>query len=97
MTIKTAALALPLLFAGWLTTLIAVGLFTDAAPASVVLFPTENFLQNLPDDVAIISSTRFTLTLSAETKNFARTLYSSGAWIVLPAGLTGCLPLPKPS
>jgi len=93
MTIKRAILAAPILFGGWLFILISVGLITDSAPASVVLFPSKSFIENLPENVAIISTTSYSLTLSSDMKEFAHALYSNGAWIVLPAGLTGCLPL----
>lgn len=94
MTIKTAFIALPLLFLGWVSTLIMVGLVTDEAPASVVLFPSTAFVDNLPEDVAVLEWGNMSVTLVAQQPNVARRLYQSGAWIVLPAGLRGCLPLP---
>ncbi len=95
MTIKSGLIALPLMFLGWLCTLIIVGLMSDAAPASVVMFPTQVFLQTLPEDSAILSANRFSVTLTSERAGFSRALYQHGAWLVLPAGLPGCLPLPE--
>ncbi|WP_298916970.1 hypothetical protein [uncultured Roseobacter sp.] len=95
MTIRTILIALPTLFAGWIAVLVFVGLMTDAAPASVVLFPSQSFLANLPSDVSIIGSSRVSVTLVSDQPKFAGALYGSGAWVVLPAGLPGCLPLPK--
>ncbi|MBW4709952.1 hypothetical protein KX928_19385 [Roseobacter sp. YSTF-M11] len=94
MTIRGLLMAIPALFAGWLSVLVVVGLFTDAAPASVVVFPTDDLLQNLPPDVGIIGRSIISITLVSEQAGFARALYNSGALLVLPAGLPGCLPLP---
>ena len=94
MTIRSLLIALPLLLAGWLSTLVVVSLMTDKAPASVVLFPTSHLLQNLPEDVSILQLNAMSITLTSKMPNLARRLYQSGALIVLPAGLAGCLPLP---
>ena len=94
MTIRTVLIALPLLFLGWVSTLIVVGLVSDEAPASVVLFPSTAFVENLPEDVAVLEWGSLSVTLVAQQPDVARRLYQSGAWIVLPAGLRGCLPLP---
>lgn len=95
MTIRAVLIAVPSMFLGWLAVLVLVGLFTDAAPASVVLFPSDAFRENLPEGAAVLNAPRYALTLTSETSGFARSLYRSGALIVLPAGLVGCLPLPR--
>jgi hypothetical protein len=95
MTIRTIAIAIPVVVLGWLTTLAVVALATDEAPAYVVLFPSDSFVRSLPDRAAIISTSAFSITLRSGETGFARSLYGSGARIVLPAGLRGCLPLPK--
>jgi hypothetical protein len=95
MTIKGFLYRLPILVAGWLLTLMSVSLLTDEAPAQVVLFPSESFMQSLPVDVAILGSTDVSVTLTAPRTSFAASLYRSGARIVLPAGLPGCLPMPR--
>ncbi|MBS8228692.1 hypothetical protein DYI42_20900 [Vannielia litorea] len=68
--------------------------FSDAAPAAVVMFPSEGFIAALPSDAAVISAGPATVTLKSDTPDFAARLYAAGALLVLPAGLTGCLPLP---
>ena len=95
MTIRTLLIGVPAMFAGWLIVLVMVGLITDEAPASVVLFPSPEFVDALPHGTSILESTRFSVTLRSDASGFVRSLYESGAIIVLPAGLPGCLPLPK--
>ena len=84
--------AVPFVLFGWLATLAAVGLVSDEAPAQVVMFPSDAFLQNLPSDVSIVSSDRWSVTLASRQASFAKSLYSLGAVIVLPSGLQGCAP-----
>ena len=95
MTIRSVLMALPLMFLGWLAVLLGVALITDEAPAYVVLFPSAGFLNSLPENTSLLATSSFSITLASEQENVARMLYNSGAWIVLPAGLTGCLPLPR--
>ncbi|MGB0508166.1 MAG: hypothetical protein ACPGGK_18420 [Pikeienuella sp.] len=94
MTIRPVLIALPLVLLGWLATLVVTALLTDEAPAYVVLFPPDGFLHSLPDDTAMLSTSSISITLASETKSFVPLLYKNGAWVVLPAGLKGCLPLP---
>ncbi|MEL7116950.1 MAG: hypothetical protein AAGP08_15450 [Pseudomonadota bacterium] len=95
MTIRSVMIALPLMALGWLGTLVAVGLVSDAAPGQVVVFPSTAFLEAIPSDVAVLGANAWSITLSAGAPDFALSLYQSGAWLVLPAGLPGCLPMPK--
>lgn len=95
MTIKSLLCAFPLLGLGWISVLLAVAVFSDAAPAYVVVFPKEGFVEELPNEVALIGSSSMSITLKSTTPQFAMSLYQNGAWLVLPAGLPGCLPLPK--
>jgi hypothetical protein len=94
MTIRRLAIALPLVLAGWIGVMALVMLASDAAPAAVVVFPADDFLERMPEG-AVISRTRFTLTVRSDTPGLGRALYRAGALLVLPAGLTGCLPLPS--
>lgn len=87
-------LALPLIFIGWITVMALVMWFSDAAPAAVVMLPNAEFIANLPDGVAILAENAISMTLSSDLPGFGATLYHAGALLVLPAGLTGCLPLP---
>ncbi|GAA4216180.1 hypothetical protein GGQ68_004849 [Sagittula marina] len=95
MTIRGLLYTLPIVVAGWLLTLMSVSLLTDEAPAQVVVFPSESFMQSLPADVAILGRNDISVTLTAPRTSFAASLYRSGARIVLPAGLPGCLPLSR--
>ena len=93
-TIRRGLLVALLLFASWIAVMALVMRFSDAAPAAVVILPGEGFLAALPADAAIVAQGPATVTLKSETPAFARRLYAAGALLVLPAGLTGCLPLP---
>ena len=95
MTIRAFLIAIPAMFLGWVLVLVAVGLLTDEAPASVVLFPSEDFLNALPVGASVLGTGLYSITLKSDAPRFAQSLYQSGAMIVLPAGLPGCLPLPK--
>jgi len=86
------ALAVPVVLIGWIVVMAVVMRFSDAAPAAVVIFPDDQLMNGLPDKVAVIRYGRVTLTL-ANRKDLAADLYAAGALLVLPAGLTGCLPL----
>lgn len=93
MTTRRLFIALPLVLAGWIGVMAAVMLVSDAAPAAVVVLPSRDFLARMPEG-AVIARGRFTLTVRSETPGLGRALYRAGATLVLPAGLTGCLPLP---
>ncbi|WP_412564364.1 hypothetical protein [Thalassobius sp. MITS945101] len=94
MTIKSVLIALPLMLLGWVATLVLVGLLSDAAPAQVVLWPGVDFTADLATDIRVIGATSWSVTLESDQPALARKLYAAGAWLVLPAGLPGCLPLP---
>ena len=96
MTIKRLLLALAGMLAGWLAVLVIVGLFSDAAPAFVVVLPSADLLGRLDSGIAVMAARRFSVTLTSARPGLARRLYLAGAPLVLPAGLPGCLPLPKP-
>ena len=84
--------AIPALPAGWLAVLATVMVLSDDAPAALVLFPSETFLKTLPPTTAIVGKSPVSITLTGDTEGLTRTLYQSGALLVLPAGLAGCLP-----
>lgn len=93
MTIRPLIYAVPLVLAGWLAILVLVGLLSDEAPARFVPFPSAQLIGNLPPETSIVRFTDWGITLSSSQPHFARALYENGAWIVLPSGLNGCLPL----
>lgn len=95
MTIRRVFAALALVFVGWITVMALVMRFSDAAPAAVVLLPSSDFVQNLPPGAAILSANSFAITISGDVPSMGAALYKAGALLVLPAGLTGCLPLPQ--
>jgi hypothetical protein len=84
--------ALPLVVIAWLALLTLVMRLTGQAPAALVLLPPLTFLTNLPPGIAVTSQGPFSLTLTSSLPNLTAILYAAGAPIVLPAGLTGCLP-----
>lgn len=75
--------------------MVLVMLFSDAAPAAVVFWPGPDFLAKTPAGTAVLSASRVSVTLSNDMPGFAQALYRAGALLVLPAGLTGCLPMPR--
>ncbi len=90
MTIRSMLLSLVLLIGGWLTVVAVVTVITDAAPASVVLFPSDDLLRDLNADTAVLSTSAISVTLASKQSGFVQSLYQKGAWLVLPAGLRGC-------
>ncbi|NKB26253.1 MAG: hypothetical protein GKR99_01290 [Rhodobacteraceae bacterium] len=95
MIIKTIMLMSPLVLLSWIAVMAVVMVTTDAAPGAVVILPSQGLIGNLPDGAAILGHSPVSITLTSDAPGFGRALYAAGAWLVLPAGLTGCLPLPK--
>jgi hypothetical protein len=78
---------------GWVSLQLGVMYFTDAAPGAMALFPTEGFISRLPANARIVDIGEFWITIASDEPALGKNLYAAGAWIVLPAGLPGCLPL----
>ena len=95
MTIRAVCMAIPLVLMGWIGVLTMVAFISNRAPAYVVLFPSQILLENIPESSSILATSIASVTLSSDETGFVRALYQSGAWLVLPAGLPGCLPQPK--
>lgn len=93
MTIKTWVLSFLSVVVGWFGLQLAVMYFTDAAPGAVVLFPNAGFVSGLPADFAVVGTGSNWVAIRSDQPNLGKTLYTAGAWIVLPAGLPGCFPL----
>ncbi len=84
-------IALSLVALGWIGTLALVMRLGGDAPAALVLMPPDGLIRALPDGVSVVSSGPVSVTLRGGD-NLVATLYALGAPLVLPAGLTGCLP-----
>jgi len=84
-------LALPLVALGWIGTLALVMRLGGAAPAALVILPPEGLIDALPPGVAVVSIGPVSVTLRGGD-DLVAVLYRLGAPLVLPAGLTGCLP-----
>ena len=90
MTTRAWLFAPPLVAAGWVGTL-ALVMRLAGAPAALVILPPDGFVAALPAGVSVVSSGPVSLTLRGDA-DLVAVLYRLGAPLVLPAGLTGCLP-----
>lgn len=95
MTTRSWLLAVVLVLIGWVGVQAAVMRASDIAPGAIALFPKPGFAANLPADIAIVGLGTFWIAVRYDGPDLAKTLYSKGARLVLPAGLPGCLSLPK--
>jgi hypothetical protein len=86
--------ALPVVLVAWIGTLALVMRLGGEAPAALVILPPDGFIGALPDDVAVVSAGPVSITLRGG-EGLVASLYALGAPLVLPAGLTGCLPQRK--
>lgn len=83
--------AVPLVGVGWIGTLALVMRLSGEAPAALVILPPEGFVKALPEGVAVVSAGPISVTVQGG-EGLVAALYAAGAPLVLPAGLTGCLP-----
>ena len=84
-------LALPAVIAAWIAILAIVMRLPGAAPQALVLLPSAAMLADLPVGTAITAIGPYSVTLRGGP-GLVGQLYAAGAHLVLPAGLTGCLP-----
>lgn len=84
--------ALPVVVLGWIGILALVMRLGGDAPAALVLLPPDHLIDSLPSGVAVVSRGPVSVTLRADSPGLVAALYGLGAPLVLPAGLTGCLP-----
>jgi len=80
-----------LVMAAWLALLAGVARHADAAAQVVVLFPSSRLMAHLPLGAAITGRSALSLTLRSDNAGLVADLYHAGAWLVLPAGLQGCI------
>jgi len=84
-----------LIVAAWLSMSASIMWATDAAPGALVFFPSTAFMSNPPNGTAVTGGSLIMVKFSSTEPDLTRKLYSAGAWLVLPASLTGCLKLPS--
>lgn len=84
-------LAIPVVLTGWIAVLALAMRLSGDAPAALVVMPPESLMNALPPGISILSVGPYSVTLKGD-KGLVAALYHAGAPLVLPAGLTGCLP-----
>ena len=94
MTTRRWLLAAALTLSGWIGVQALVMVLTDAAPGAIALLPPDTFLTRLPPDIGFAGEGRFWVAIKGDGPGLGLAAYRAGAWLVLPAGLPGCLPLP---
>ncbi len=93
MTIKSWLLSLVAVLIGWIGVQAAVMRVSDAAPGAIALFPADDFVSHLPANAAVVGTGRYWVAVQHPGPDLGAQIYAAGAWLVLPAGLPGCLPL----
>lgn len=93
MTTRTWILSSGAVCAGWISLQLGVMYFTNAAPGALALYPTAGFISDVPADAAIADIGDHWISVVSAEPDLAKRLYASGAWMVLPAGLSRCLTL----
>lgn len=84
-------LAIPIVQLGWIAVLALVMRLSGAAPAALVILPPDGLIKSLPPGISVTSIGPYSVTLKGDS-GLVAALYHAGAPLVLPAGLTGCLP-----
>lgn len=88
---RSILLALPVVGVVWIALLASVMRLSGDAPAALVLWPSAALLAHLPEGAALTAIGPYSVTLRGGP-DLVAALYLSGARLVLPAGLAGCLP-----
>lgn len=78
---------------GWFAAASGIMLFSEAAPAALVIVRDDGFVRNLPEDVKIVRGGAHSMVLTSEKPGYVQDLYRAGAWFVLPARKSGCIDL----
>lgn len=89
--LRRLALALPVVLVAWIALLALVMRLSGQAPAALAILPPGGMLAALPPGAAVTSTGPYSVTVSGGA-GLVADLYAAGALLVLPAGLTGCLP-----
>lgn len=88
--LRPILLALPVVGLVWVGVLAGVMRFGGPAPAALVIFPPPHLLDGIKG-VAVLSAGPYSVTVNGGA-GLVAALYKAGAPLVLPAGLTSCLP-----
>lgn len=88
--LRRVLIALPLVFVAWIGVLAGAMRLSGQAPAALVILPPPGMLAGL-SEVAITSAGPYSVTVQGGA-GLVAALYGAGAPLVLPAGLTTCLP-----
>ncbi len=78
---------------GWFASASGIMLFSEAAPAALVIVRGDSFLKNLPENVRIVRGGEHSMVLTSDDPGYVKDLYRAGAWFVLPARKSGCIDL----
>ena len=89
--LRRLALALPVVLVAWIALLALVMRLSGQAPAALAILPPGGMLAAVPQGAAVTSAGPYSVTVSGGA-GLVADLYAAGALLVLPAGLTGCLP-----
>lgn len=92
MTTRRVLIALPVALAAWVGVLAVVLRLGGPAPEALVVLPPLHLVRALPPGVAITDRNALGLVARGDG-DLVPALYRAGAWLVLPAGLRGCLGL----
>ena len=93
LTTATATIACILL--AWFSATAAITLISGAAPFVKVIFPGQQFMNALPDDIYVLDWSGPNAILYSKKPDFVRDLYRAGALLVLPARRGGCLSISR--
>ncbi|MEM9332608.1 MAG: hypothetical protein AAGA53_14865 [Pseudomonadota bacterium] len=77
----------------WFGTMIAMMLLFDVSKNALVIGNPSTVLSKLDGDARIVRINQNSLVLNSSKPGFTKSLYSSGALVVLPALNSGCLDL----
>ena len=77
----------------WLSAMLGAMLFTNVAPAALVIAPSSQFVSSLPSTVQMMRGGDWSMVVTSSKENYALDLYKAGALLVFPALQNGCLAL----
>ena len=81
------------ILAAWFAAIPLIAIIPGISNSVRVYHPSETFLSQLPEGTRIVSWNDQSIAMSSDAPNFVLSLYKSGAKLVLPAGMAGCVDL----